>query len=488
MRRRPTGANARRIAKRSQPRAPNRIGPLAPVVARRPASRSHRRLDHAPYHRPVEHDLLDLLDGAAARYGDRPALGLRGDDESTASWTYRELARRSRIAAWRLRALGLEPGDRILTWSPSTPELPAAYFGAMRAGVILVPLDLRMAPDAIERIAARAEAKRLLIGTGRDAPDPARGRPGLLPDDPPRRARRRAGRLASRRTGRPRSTPGRSPARDTIFELVFTSGTTGTPKGVMLAHDNVLATVAAIASRHPAARAPRRLAAAALAPVRAGRRAHLRADVGADILYVRSRNPRVIFEAIRGHRTTSMIVVPQILDLFWSAIEREVEKTGRTAAFDRLRRIARHLPYAARRVLFRRVHAQLGGGLRIFVSSGAFLPPALQQAWEDLGVIVIQGYGSDRDRLRDVHDARGPRPRDGRPADAAGRDAARRRRRDPVPRPDALQGLLARPRRHGRARSPTTAGTGPATSAGSTRRATSCSWAGRRTSSSCRTA
>jgi long-chain acyl-CoA synthetase len=102
----------------------------------------------------------------------------------------------------------------------------------------------------------------------------------------------------------------------------------------------------------------------------------------------------VIFEAIRGHRTTSMVVVPQILELFWSAVEREVEKTGRTASFNRLRRIARHLPYAARRVLFRRVHAQLGGGLRIFVSSGAFLPPALQQAWEDLGVVVIQGYGS----------------------------------------------------------------------------------------------
>jgi long-chain acyl-CoA synthetase len=89
-----------------------------------------------------------------------------------------------------------------------------------------------------------------------------------------------------------------------------------------------------------------------------------------------------------------MVLVPQVLELFWAAIEREVEKSGRTAAFNRLRGIARHLPYAARRVLFRRVHAQLGGGLRIFVSSGAFLPPALQQAWEDLGVIVIQGYGS----------------------------------------------------------------------------------------------
>lgn len=89
-----------------------------------------------------------------------------------------------------------------------------------------------------------------------------------------------------------------------------------------------------------------------------------------------------------------MVLVPQILDLFWSAIAREVEKSGRARSFERLRRIARRLPYALRRLLFRRVHARLGGGLRLFVSSGAFLPPALQQAWEDLGVIVIQGYGS----------------------------------------------------------------------------------------------
>ena len=62
-----------------------------------------------------------------------------------------------------------------------------------------------------------------------------------------------------------------------------------------------------------------------------------------------------------------MVVVPQILELFWSAVEREVEKRAGRRAFNRLRRIARHLPYARRRVLFRRVHAQLGGGLRIFV-------------------------------------------------------------------------------------------------------------------------
>jgi long-chain acyl-CoA synthetase len=89
-----------------------------------------------------------------------------------------------------------------------------------------------------------------------------------------------------------------------------------------------------------------------------------------------------------------MIAVPQVLDLFWSAIEREADRSGRRATFDRLRRVARHLPYPIRRLIVRSVHRRLGGGLRLFVSSGAFLPPALQQAWEDLGVVVVQGYGS----------------------------------------------------------------------------------------------
>jgi long-chain acyl-CoA synthetase len=337
--------------------------------------------------------LVELVDEAAARYADRPALRLRGDDASTSAWSYAELARRSKVAAWRLRALGLEPGDRILTWSPSTPELPATYVGAMRAGLVLVPLDLRMAPDAIERIAARAEAKRLIVGTGRDAPDP---REAGLASFPTTRLDELAAApddtLPDDWEAQVEAWP--PPESSAIFELVFTSGTTGTPKGVMLAHDNVLASVSAMHRVVP----PLDHRVVSLLPL-----SHLfeqavalfyALDVGADVLYVRSRNPRVIFESIRDHRTTSMVLVPQILELFWAAIEREVERSGRAAAFNRLRGIARHLPYALRRVLFRRVHAQLGGGLRIFVSSGAFLPPALQQAWEDLGVIVIQGYGS----------------------------------------------------------------------------------------------
>ena len=62
--------------------------------------------------------------------------------------------------------------DRLLTWSPSTPALPAVFWGAMIAGAVLVPLDLRMSPAVLQRIAGRSGARFLALGTGADAPDP----------------------------------------------------------------------------------------------------------------------------------------------------------------------------------------------------------------------------------------------------------------------------------------------------------------------------
>jgi len=337
--------------------------------------------------------LLDLLAEAVAANGDKTALSLRLDDGSTTTWSYRELDRRSRIAAWRLRAIGLEAGDRLLTWSPSTPELPATYFGAMRAGLILVPLDLRMSSAAVEGIVQASGAGHLIIGTGRDAPDPREARLERFPtttvdalaaepDDtfPPD--------WEARLEAWP------APDQADVFELVFTSGTTGTPKGVMLSHDTVMASIESFHRIIP----PMEHRIVSLLPL-----SHLleqavglfyALSVGADILYVRSRNPRVIFDALRDHRVTSMVVVPQVLDLFWNAIEREVAKRGREISFTRLRAIARHLPMGLRRRLFGSVHAQLGGHFRLFLSAGAFLPPALQQGWEDLGVVVMQGYGA----------------------------------------------------------------------------------------------
>ena len=340
--------------------------------------------------------LLDLLDDAVARYGDQHALSLRGDDGTTSSWSFRELERRSRLAAWRLRTLGLEPGDRVLTWSPSMPELAAAYFGAMRARLIYVPLDLRMSTEAVEGIVRTSAARHLVLGTGRDAPDPREARLEQFPTTVVEAlcAEPADGDALFPPDWEAQQAAWEPPKPEDIFQLVYTSGTTGTPKGVTLAHDNILASIKIMheVMPHLEHRIVSLLPLSHLLEQEVG--LFYAISVGADVLYVRSRNPRVIFDALRDHKVTSMVVVPQVLDLFWSAITREVDKRGKTAAFDRLRGIARHLPMGVRRAMFGSVHKQLGGHFSLFVSAGAFLPPALQQGWEDLGVIVMQGYGA----------------------------------------------------------------------------------------------
>jgi long-chain acyl-CoA synthetase len=235
-----------------------------------------------------------------------------------------------------------------------------------------------------------------LLGTGRDAPDP---REFGLAGFPTTTVEDLAAEPADDDPAFPvdweaRQASWSKPSADEIFELVFTSGTTGTPKGVILTHDNVVASIESFHRIVPLMehRIVSLLPLSHLLEQAVG--LYYALDVGASILYVRSRNPRVIFDALRAHRVTSMVVVPQVLELFWSAISREIEKRGRTATVERLRGIARHLPFPLRRLLFRSIHAQLGGHFRLFLCSGAFLPPALEGAWEDLGVIVLQGYGS----------------------------------------------------------------------------------------------
>ena len=338
--------------------------------------------------------LLEIIDYAAEHYpAERVMYALRLDAGRAMPWSAQEMQRRSRLAAWRLRAAGLAPGERLLTWSPSTPTLPAVYWGAMRAGLVLVPIDLRMTHPVIERIASLTEADTIAFDDGYDAPDPAAAGMAHL------RALRLSELTAEPEPDwpadwEPQLAGWEPPTRDSLFEIHFTSGTTAAPKGVILTHGNVLETMGMFSRllRH------RHLRAVSILPL-----SHLLEQastlfygtmIGAEVVYVRSRNPRVIFEAMAELGATTVVATPQVLELFWSGITREVRQRGLEPLVERARRVARHLPYRLRRLLFRSLHQQLGGHLDLVISSGSYLPPDLQQAWEDLGIVVLQGYGS----------------------------------------------------------------------------------------------
>ena len=336
-------------------------------------------------------------------------------------------------------------------------------------------------------IVRASDARHLILGTGRDAPDP--GAAGLA-DFPTTTVEALSAEPAADDPLFPPDWEARQaswgrPTPDEVFELIFTSGTTGTPKGVMLTHDNVVAAIETFHRIVP----PMEHRIVSLLPL-----SHLleqavalyyATDVGADVLYVRSRNPRVIFDALREHRVTSMVVVPQVLELFWSAIDREVDKSGRRATFDRARSIARHLPMALRRRLFASVH---GPSRRTVppVHVGRRVPAARAPA-------IMGGHRRHRApgirRHRDGH--RHARPstitawHGGPPTEgvemrlAEGSEIQFRGR-------TVFAGYWNAPDadRPGFTR---TAGTGPATSATSTTAAGSSSPAGSRTSSCCRT-
>ena len=338
--------------------------------------------------------LVGTIDYAAEHYPtERVMYGLRLDAGMGLEWNAQEMRRRSLLAAWRLRTAGLQPGDRLMTWAPSTPKLPAVYWGAMRAGIVLVPIDLRMTTPVIERIAGITEAGSIVVDEGYDAPDPAEaGLSGLKvlkladltadPDDA----------MPEDWEAQVEAWP--QPSRDDLFEIHFTSGTTADPKGVLLTHGNLLETMGMFSRLLK----PRHLRAVSILPL-----SHLLEQastlfygtyIGAEVRYVRSRNPRIIGEAMGEVGATTIVGTPQLLELLWARIMREARHRGQVRTLERARAIARRLPYRVRRLMFRSILANFGGHLDLVISSGSYLPPELQQAWEDLGVVVLQGYGS----------------------------------------------------------------------------------------------
>ncbi len=325
--------------------------------------------------------LVELLERAVARTPDRIALAIRrGRRRET--WTYRDLGRRSRGAAAALAAAGVQPGDRVVTWSPNDPWLVAAYFGAWRLGAAIVPLDVRMANDVAVRIGGRTRPRLVIAGPGLEGQATALGAPVVVlgPDmlaQPPTQADLPA-----------------PPGTDDVAEVLFTSGSTSDPKGVVLSHAAMIHNARAIAATAGLA-AERALSFIPLSHMY-GQTVPLFHGLvtGSQLTFLPELTPTAVFETLRSGHITAITAVPQVLQLLDDAIVGEAKRTGRLGLLRALRRVALRLPVAVRRILFQRVLARLGGALRIVTSGGARLPAELQLAFEAMGVLVVQGYGA----------------------------------------------------------------------------------------------
>ena len=149
-------------------------------------------------------------------------------------WSYSRLWDESGQVATLLQRRGLTKGDQVILWGPNSPHWVLIFFGCLRAGVIIVPLDLRSAPDYVERVASRTEPK--LAFTSRFTPkgDVDLGVPEVTFEE-----------LEAAIAGLPQ--PEHVDIQpDDLAEIMFTSGTTGDPKGVMLTHRNLTANIAGV--------------------------------------------------------------------------------------------------------------------------------------------------------------------------------------------------------------------------------------------------
>ena len=176
---------------------------------------------------------------------------------------------------------------------------------------------------------------------------------------------------------------------------MFTSGTTGDPKGVMLTHRNLTANIEGISQYITCQPSSRLLSILPLSHMYEQTGGLLTAlYFGASVTYPTSRQPTVLARTMRERKVTTMLLVPQALELLMNGIEREVRRQGKEGLWLKLLKIAGNTPFPLRRRLFGRVHRQFGGKLDFVVSGGAALDPELAGKWELLGVKIVQGYGA----------------------------------------------------------------------------------------------
>ena len=182
---------------------------------------------------------------------------------------------------------------------------------------------------------------------------------------------------------------------DDLAEIMFTSGTTGDPKGVMLTHRNLTANIEGISQYISVDSSSRLLSILPLS--------HMYEQMGglfftlhsgASVTYPTSRQPTVLSRTMRERKITTMLMVPQALELLMNGIEREVIRQGKERLWKKLLKVAERTPFGLRRHLFRTVHKQFGGKLDLIVSGGAPLDRDLGRKWEMLGIKVLQGYGA----------------------------------------------------------------------------------------------
>ncbi len=305
----------------------------------------------------------------------------------TARWSYRQVADLAFQFARELDARSITKGERILLWGPNSAEWVAVFLGCALRGVVVVPMDDVASPDFALRVHQQVDAK--LQVCSRDHVQ--QSITALTLEELPAA-------LAAHSTA---AYPAVDIETADTLEIVFTSGTTAEPKGVVITHGNVLANIAPLELEirkylkyerwvHPV----RFLNLLPLSHVFGQFLGiFLPQLMGGTVIFQNTFKPAEVIGTIHRERVSVLVAVPRVLQSLKEKIERDLEGEGRAEQFRQAFHAAEGKHFLHRWWIFRRIHRQFGWKFWAFISGGAALDRDTEEFWGRLGYAAIQGYG-----------------------------------------------------------------------------------------------
>jgi long-chain acyl-CoA synthetase len=320
------------------------------------------------------------------------------------SWGYAKLAGVALSCAQELKERGVRTGDRVLVWGPNSAEWMAAFWGCLLRGAVAVPMDDGATPDLAARVARETSARMVLAARDKSLPDSAM--PVLRLEDLPDIAGRCPAVASHRVEGEPHRAIYESLAdepltRNHSAQILFTSGTTAEPRGVVLTHGNFLANLEPLERGIDPYRRYERwlhpLRFVTLVPL-----SHVFGQfmalfvpplLGATVVFEHSANPAEIVRTTKRERATALIAVPRMLDGLRAFVVRDLEAHGKGEWLGRTIAGADGHKFLDRAWRFRRIHRRFGWKFWAFISGGAALSAETEEFFKRLGYAVVQGYG-----------------------------------------------------------------------------------------------
>jgi long-chain acyl-CoA synthetase len=302
-------------------------------------------------------------------------------------WSYGDVLASAYQFARELESRGIGHNDKVLLWGENCAEWIAAFFGCVLRGAVVVPIDKIAAPDFAQRVAQQVDARLCVCGPDKEVAGVPRfdleslqQSVSLYPAD---------------------AVETLSLTRDDIVEIVFTSGTTAEPRGVVITHGNILANLEPLEREIGKYLKYERI----FHPIRFLNLLPLSHVFGqflgiflpqllsGTVIFHDSLNPTEIIRLVREQRISVVVAVPRLMESLKDKIERDMDAAGRRQWFDKQFAAAQGEHFVRRWWRFRRIHSQFGWKFWAFISGGAALDGDTEEFWRRLSFVVIQGYG-----------------------------------------------------------------------------------------------